>query len=111
MADGELKRIAHITRQSLGFYRESNAPALTSVNAVLESTVDLLKSRIKAKQAVIEKQWDGDVEITAVAGELRQVFSNLLANSLDAIDAKGTIKLRVSTGAAFNTATAASGSR
>jgi signal transduction histidine kinase len=29
------------------------------------------------------------------------VFSNLLANSLDAIDEKGTIKLRVSTGAAF----------
>ena len=50
MADAELKRIAHITRQSLGFYRESNAPALTSVNAVLESAVDLLKSKIKAKQ-------------------------------------------------------------
>ena len=102
MADAELKRIAHITRQSLGFYRESNAPALTSVNAVLESAVDLLKSKIKAKHAVIEKQWDGDVQVTAVAGELRQVFSNLLANSLDAIDEKGTIKLRVSTGAAFN---------
>ena len=102
MADAELKRIAHITRQSLGFYRESNAPALTSVNAVLESAVDLLKSRIKAKHAVIEKQWDGDVQVTAVAGELRQVFSNLLANSLDAIDEKGTIKLRVSTGAALN---------
>ena len=101
-ADAELNRIAHITRQSLGFYRESNAPALTSVNAVLESAVDLLKSKIKAKQAVIEKQWDGDVQVTAVAGELRQVFSNLLANSLDAIDEKGTIKLRVSTGAAFN---------
>jgi PAS domain S-box-containing protein len=101
-ADAELNRIAHITRQSLGFYRESNAPALMSVNAVLESAVDLLKSRIKAKQAVIEKQWDGDVQVTAVAGELRQVFSNLLANSLDAIDAAGTIKLRVSAGAAFN---------
>jgi PAS domain S-box-containing protein len=100
-ADAEMNRIAHITRQSLGFYRESNAPALTSVNAVLESAVDLLKNKIKAKQAVIEKQWDGDVQVTAVAGELRQVFSNLLANSLDAIDAKGTIKLRVSTGAAL----------
>ena len=97
IADGELKRIAHITRQSLGFYRESNAPALTSVNAVLESAIGLLKSRIRAKQAVIEKQWDGDVKVTAVAGELRQVFSNLLVNSLDAIDEKGTIKLRVST--------------
>jgi PAS domain S-box-containing protein len=104
MAEAELKRIAHITRQSLGFYRESNAPALTSVNAVLESAVDLLKSKIKAKHAVIEKQWDEDVEVTAVAGELRQVFSNLLANSLEAIDEKGTIKLRVSTGAAFKNA-------
>jgi PAS domain S-box-containing protein len=102
MADGELTRIAHITRQSLGFYRESNAPALTSVNGLLESTVDLLKNRFKLKQAVIEKQWNGDVEITAVAGELRQVFSNLLANSLDAIADKGTIKLRVSAGAASN---------
>jgi signal transduction histidine kinase len=94
-ADAELRRIAHMTRQSLGFYRESNAPALTSVNAVLESTVDLLNSKIKAKHAMIEKQWDGDVQVTAVAGELRQVFSNLLVNSLDAIDEKGTIKLRV----------------
>ncbi len=102
IADGELNRIAHITRQSLGFYRESNAPALTSVNAVLESTIGLLKNRIRAKQAVIEKQWDGDVQVTVVAGELRQVFSNLLANSLDAIDEKGSIKLRVSTGSAFN---------
>ena len=102
MADGELKRVAHITRQSLGFYRESNAPALMSVNAVLDSAVDLLKSKITAKLAVIEKQWDGDLEVTAVPGELRQVFSNLLANSLDAIDEKGTIKLRVSSGGAFN---------
>jgi PAS domain S-box-containing protein len=97
IADAELKRIAHITRQSLGFYRESNAPTLMSVNQVLDSTIDLLKSRVKAKNAVIEKQWIADVEITAVAGELRQVFSNLLANSLDAITERGTIKLRVST--------------
>jgi PAS domain S-box-containing protein len=99
-ADEELRRIAHITRQSLGFYRESNAPALTSVGALLESTVDLLKGRIKAKAAVIEKQWDGDVVVTAVAGELRQVFSNLLSNSLDAIEQKGTVTLRVTAGTA-----------
>jgi PAS domain S-box-containing protein len=100
-ADEELKRIAHITRQSLGFYRESKAPTPTSVTAVLDSAVDLLRSQTKAKQAVIEKQWDGDVQITAVKGELRQVFSNLLANSLDAIDDKGVVKLRVSTGTDF----------
>ncbi len=101
IADTELRRISHIARQVLGFYRESNAPAPTSVHAVLESAVDLLMSRINAKQATIEKQWDEAVEVTAVAGELCQVFSNLLANSLDAIEQKGIIKLRVSTGAAL----------
>jgi signal transduction histidine kinase len=35
--------------------------------------------------------------VTAVPGELRQVFANLLTNSLDALDDSGTIKLRVST--------------
>ena len=34
--------------------------------------------------------------MTALAGELRQVFSNLLANSLDAIEEGGIILLRVS---------------
>lgn len=97
-AEDELMRIAHITRQSLGFYRESNAPARTSINALLESAVDLLKKKVQTKQAVIEKQWDGDIEIMAVAGELRQVFSNLLANSLDAIGDGGTVKLRISVG-------------
>jgi PAS domain S-box-containing protein len=96
-ADEELRRVAYITRQALGFYRESNAAALMSVNAVLDSAVDLLKSKIKAKNAVIEKQWNQDVEVTAVAGELRQLFVNLLSNSLDAIDEEGIIRLRVST--------------
>jgi PAS domain S-box-containing protein len=95
-ADAELRRVAHITRQSLGFYRESNAPALTSVTTVLDSVLDLLKNRIKAKHATVDRQWDGDVQITAVGGELRQVFSNLVSNSLDAIDGRGRIKLRVS---------------
>jgi PAS domain S-box-containing protein len=97
-ADAELRRIAHITRQSLGFYRESSAPARTSVSTVLDSVLDLLKNRIKATHAVIDKQWNGDVQVTAVAGELRQVFSNLISNSLDAIDEGGVIKLRVSAG-------------
>jgi PAS domain S-box-containing protein len=94
-ADAELRQITHITRQALGFYRESTSPSITSVNAVLDSAVDLLKNKVKAKHAVIEKQWDVDVQVNAIAGELRQVFTNLLANSLDAIDERGTIKLRV----------------
>jgi PAS domain S-box-containing protein len=94
IADEELKRVSHITRQALGFYRESSVPAEVSVSAILDSAVDVLQSRIKAKGAKIEKQYDKDLQITAVGGELRQVFSNLLLNSIEAVGENGVIKLR-----------------
>jgi signal transduction histidine kinase len=50
---------------------------------------------------VVQKQWNDEVQVVAVAGELRQVFANLLANSLDAIAEKGVIALRISRCAAF----------
>ncbi len=103
IADAELNRVAHITRQSLGFYRESNAPTVTSIPDLLNSCLDLLQGKIKAKRADIRNECRGDVKVTVVAGELRQVLSNLLANSLDAIDECGKIRVRVSEQSAWKT--------
>jgi PAS domain S-box-containing protein len=97
VVDAELRRIAQITRQALGFYRESSSPQPVSLKSIVESTVDLLASRIKAKCAIVERHCRDDCRVTAVGGELRQVLANLLANSLDAIGQYGTVKLRVST--------------
>jgi PAS domain S-box-containing protein len=96
-ADAELGRISNITRRALGFYRESAVPAPIAVGAILDSATDLLMTKGKANQVTIERQYDESVAITVVNGELRQVFSNLIANSLDAVNNQGTIKLRVST--------------
>jgi PAS domain S-box-containing protein len=94
--DAELVEIAHITRQSLNSYSEFDKPATVSVKSVLESSLDLMKGKIKVRQARIVTDYGGDVDVFAIAGELRQVFSNLIANSLDAIQTGGTIMLRVS---------------
>lgn len=94
-ADAELQRVAHITRQSLGFYRESNAAGSVDVNTLIESVITLLRNRIETRHVHIEKQWRSAQEIKAVAGELRQVISNLLMNCLDAVDKGGTVKVRV----------------
>ncbi|WP_263415741.1 PAS domain S-box protein [Terriglobus albidus] len=94
LADAELKRIAHITRQSLGFYRESNIPSDTSVTQLLESSIDLLRGKINTRHAMIDFRLKDDITVKAVAGELRQVFSNLLANALDALDTGGQITIR-----------------
>jgi two-component system NtrC family sensor kinase len=96
MADGELKRIAHITRQTLGFYRESAAPATFALTALFTSIVDLLQAKIMSSRAVVQIQCDPNLQVTAFQGELRQVLSNFLRNSLDAVGDGGKITLRAS---------------
>lgn len=65
-ADGELKRVAHITRQTLGFYREMNDPTSFRLSSLLDSVLDLLQSKVKAKRAIVENQCDPQVQVTAV---------------------------------------------
>ena len=85
IADGELMRIAHITRQTLGFYREFSAATSNSASDLVTSVIDLLKSKIQATQAPVLQQCDQPLHILGIAGELRQILANLLANSLDAV--------------------------
>jgi len=97
MADDELKRIAHITRQTLGFYRESTAPTTFRVVTLIDSVIDLLQAKIISTQVTVQKECDDLLEITASFGELRQVISNLMLNSLDALGEGGRVTLRAST--------------
>jgi len=99
IADDELKRIAHITRQTLGFYREPSPPTTFTIESLLDSIADLLKAKVFSKDASLDKQCDPGIRITAFEGELRQVLSNLLKNSLDAVPQGGKVSMR----AAFST--------
>ncbi len=96
IADGELMRIAHITRQTLGFYREFSVATSNSVCSLIDSVVNLLQAKIKSNRATVEQQCDEPLQVMGISGELRQVLANLLANSLDAIGQGGRIVLRAS---------------
>jgi PAS domain S-box-containing protein len=95
-ADGELMRIAHITRQTLGFYREFSAVTSNPACDLIDSVVNLLQAKIKSNRATVQQQCAGQLQVMGVAGELRQVLANLLVNSLDAIDLGCRIVLRAS---------------
>jgi two-component system NtrC family sensor kinase len=97
LADAELKRIAHITRQTLGFYREASAPVNFEVASLLGSVVEQLRAKIAAKKATVTMQCEKQLRMTAFEGELRQVFSNLVLNSLDALPEDGKVVLRAAT--------------
>ncbi|PSH02893.1 MAG: hypothetical protein CXZ00_15045 [Acidobacteria bacterium] len=96
IAERELLRVAHIARQTLGFYREKSKPAVVDLGKLVHEVLGLYGPKLKQKGLRCEVRHEGDIHIVAVAGEIRQVISNLLTNAIDASSPKHRIRLRTS---------------
>ncbi len=92
-AENELGRIAHITRQSLGFYRETSTAAHFKPATIVREVTDFYASRAARHGVAFIINAKTEREVLGSAGELRQVLSNLLANSLDACAGGATIRV------------------
>jgi PAS domain S-box-containing protein len=96
-AQQELIRVAHITRQTLGFYRESGTPIHVKLPEVVDSVLDLLGPRLKIKGVRVIRDYRPAPPVYAIRGELLQVLSNLVGNAMDALtNGNGSIRLRIS---------------
>lgn len=95
-AEQELARMSHLTRQTLGFYRETAAPHKLRVSEILQELQMLYTPKLKKKDIQFELRVRSEIEIAAVGGELRQVFGNLISNSIDAVSHGGTLRVQVS---------------
>jgi PAS domain S-box-containing protein len=92
-AEAELGRIAHITRQSLGFYRETSTPAHFKPATIVREVTDFYASRALSQGVAFIVNTSTQMEVLGIAGEIRQILSNLLANSLDACGKGATIRV------------------
>jgi len=95
-AEEELERISHLTKQTLGFYRETKGASPIKVSAVLSPLISVFSSRSRNKGIDVRPEIRQDPDIYAVPGEIRQLIANLLSNSIDAVDSAGRIRVRVS---------------
>jgi signal transduction histidine kinase len=95
LASRELDRVAHITRQTLGFYRDTSSPVRFNVAETIDDLLLLYEKRFESRRITVMKQYDKDIEITALAGEIRQAFSNLITNAVDAMPNGGTLVVKV----------------
>jgi PAS domain S-box-containing protein len=94
LAEQELIRVMHITRQSLSFYRESRDPVSVSILDVLDNVLELQTRRIKANGIVLEKKLSYDGTLQGYPNELKQVFLNLIGNAIDAMKDGGRLRIR-----------------
>jgi PAS domain S-box-containing protein len=96
LAEGELARVSHITRQTLGFYRESASPTSVHLPTLIESVLTLYSNKLQIKQIQIQLALEDCPTITALAGEIQQLVSNIISNAIDAVPVKGTLKIDAS---------------
>lgn len=98
LAEEELERVSHLTRQTLGFYRESKSVAQLQIGALLKSLEAVFASRVRNKSIRIATEVNEELEHCAVPGEIRQVIANLVTNSVDAVEQGGQIRIRFAQG-------------
>jgi PAS domain S-box-containing protein len=119
MAEYEVRRISEITQQTLRFYRQATLPARTQMRELLDSVLSLYQGRLNSLGIHVERDYDPDLDLFCFAGEIRQVFANVVGNSIDASVAGGRLLVRarrsrnwkdpLQTGIRFTTADTGSG--
>jgi len=92
-AEQEINRVAHIARQTLGFYRDSTLPVPVHLSDLLEDVLSVYRSRLESRSIQVRQELVARQPVVALKGELHQVFSNLLANAIDAMERGGILRM------------------
>ncbi|MGB7170094.1 MAG: PAS domain-containing sensor histidine kinase, partial [Acidobacteriaceae bacterium] len=93
--EGQLKGLTRIAVQSLKFHRDSNKPAVFSLDAVLREVSEFYRSQAERQGIVIHQRLEIDGAILAFRSEIVQVVTNLLLNALDATPTGGQVILHL----------------
>jgi PAS domain S-box-containing protein len=91
LASRELHRVNQVIRSMLSLYRESQSPVSVPLADLLRGVLSLLEMHIKGKEAEISCNLLDDAIVEGFPAELRQVFTNLIHNALEAIPQRGKI--------------------
>lgn len=95
LAQQELARASRVAAQMLRFYREDKTVAPTQIAEVLDSVVRDFAPRLARQGLNLRRDYDHQLPaLRCFAGELRQVFNNLVQNAIEASPPGSTIVVR-----------------
>ena len=94
MAQQELTRVSQIATQTLRFYRQTTARNSVRVSELLDQVLKLYQGRLTSAGVNVVREYGGAEPLDCLDGEIRQVFTNLIGNALDASRDSGEIIVR-----------------
>ena len=92
----EVSRIGHITRSTLALQRESTFAVSLKLADILDATCELFEAPLTQKGINLQREYETPGQMMSFPGELRQVFTNLIANAVDVLNQGGHLSLRIS---------------
>lgn len=93
-ADEELKRVAHIARQTLGFYRDTSFPVTVSLAQSVDEILGIYDRRFHYKEIRVIVDIPRELHLCVVLGEFKQIVSNLISNAIDASPRGSQLRVR-----------------
>jgi len=91
----EVTRIGHITRNTLALQRETAFPVSMSLSEILDGVCRMFECAVAQKRIRLERRYETSGQMIGFPGELRQVFTNLIANALDALADGGNLTIAI----------------
>ncbi|MGA3193802.1 MAG: PAS domain S-box protein [Terriglobales bacterium] len=110
MAEKEVAQVATLAQQTLGFVRDTDAPASVDAAAIMEEILQLYSRKLEGRRVQVKRRYRDAGSIFGFAGELRQLFANLVVNASDAMADRGSQGHESLEGGAANSSLSAIGS-
>jgi PAS domain S-box-containing protein len=95
IADRELMRVAQVTVHSLRFHQQSESARAESLSDIVNSVVTLYLARIQALSIDLVRDYRTSEKLYCRVDDMRQMFSHLINNSIDAMSQGGRLRIRV----------------
>ena len=93
-AQKELARVSEIAAQTLTFNRQRDSYTEAKLTDILDSVLALYQGRLATSNIQVVRRYRYKRSMLCYPGELRQVFTNLIANAFDATRKGGRIIVR-----------------
>ncbi|HEX5234978.1 MAG TPA: CHASE3 domain-containing protein [Silvibacterium sp.] len=95
LAEQELSRTMQISRAMLSLYRESKSPVALDLKDLIEGVLLLLERRIAQQEVDLKVEFRENCIVEGYPAELRQVFTNVTVNAIDAAGPHGRVCIRL----------------
>ena len=95
LAESEVTRLSNLTKQTLAPHRESPQLLDSKVSQILDDVCALFQPQLHSARIELRRDYQSDGDVRIPASDLRQVFTNLISNAIDAMENGGRLELTV----------------